>query len=405
MSTFHFLYHAEGGNSRKGAIRATNMTEARRLLSNKGITPITIKEDKRTWWEQIVQGNADVKEEDIVSFTQLFAGTLKVGMSIKDSLTILHKQVEHPRMQRAIGDLLQDLNGGAPLSVAFMKHLDIFPEYYPMLVKAGEASGDIAGVFEYIANYMERLATIKKEIYGIFTYPIVLGSMAFILLMAILFFVAPRFKGVFATVKASSLPIPTKMLFWASDMVIHNSIPMLILIGTAVGGIYFGRQTPKGREMFDTYMLSVPIFGQIIRQILVLRMVRGLDILINNKVPILQSLKVVEDSISNVVLKEILITMRRDISRGLPLSNALIANKHIISPIVSYTISMGEKSGNLGHSFSSISLYLDKEIGYNVKKVASKLDPMITGGMGIMVLYVVISIYLPIFDMMGKVAK
>ena len=153
-------------------------------------------------------------------------------------------------------------------------------------------------------------------------------------------------------------------------------------------------------KRFCHILLKNALTGEIATQIMLLRFLGAFDILINNKVPITQSLQVLDESTTNIKMKEIITDMRKDVARGLPLAGALVNNKEFVSPMVSYTISMGEKAGNLPLSLKRISAFMDKELTYSMKRLASKVEPFITFLLGMLVLFIAMAIYLPIFDLM-----
>jgi type II secretory pathway component PulF len=272
-----------------------------------------------------------------------------------------------------------------------------------MLLKAGEASGNLADVLEYLAAYLERINGLKKELIGVFIYPGIVLTLTCFLVTAILLFVAPTFKGVFAQSKLK-LPLPTQILFAMSDIVKNYYILILILIGLGVGFYFMLKRTKAGQKSLDRLTLNLPLIGPIIKETLMLRFVKTMDILVNNNVPILQALQILEEGTSNLCLKDIIIQMRRDVSKGLPIANALFDYQSIISPMVAYSVSMGEKSGRLGETLNRVGVFIDKNLVYAMKKLSSRLDPLLTMGLGGMVLFIALSIYLPMFDMIASAA-
>ncbi len=159
-------------------------------------------------------------------------------------------------------------------------------------------------------------------------------------------------------------------------------------------------KSKKGKLMIHKALYFIPLSGPIYKQVKLLKFLGCFEILVKNDVPITQSLIVLEDATENLRLKQIITDMRKDVARGLPLSGALVENKTIVPVMVSYTIAMGEKAGNLGESLSRITSFMDKELGHNMKKLSSRLDPIITLILGMIVLFIAIAIYLPIFDLM-----
>jgi type IV pilus assembly protein PilC len=394
-----FVYSADvKGKIVKKNIRAASISQARNFLKKKNIDVVSISEKKDSLYEKLFTDNT-VRPDDIVSFSQLFTGCIQTGLSIKDSLTILEKQVQNKRIQNAISTIITDITSGTSLSDAFANHPDIFPKYYPMTIKAGEASGNLADVLNYISDFMEKTNEIRKQIKSILTYPIAVSIIAGGLLIVIFIFVAPVFKEMFASSK-SPLPLPTIILFAISDALKAYGGIIASIIGTLIITFVGFKRTKKGKKIIDTKLLTLPVIGKLNREVILLGFLGNFEVLINNNVPILHALQVLEEGISNLAIKELVQNMRRDVSKGLPMSGPLLKNKHLISPLVAHTISTGEKAGTLGPSLKRITEYMNKEIVYTMKDFSSKMDPIITVSMGCIVLYIAISIYLPIFDMM-----
>ena len=227
MKTFNYTY-IEDGNIQEKKIRSNSIVQAKAFLKKKKITISSIKEIKKkpSLFEK------KITSEDIVSFTQLFAGSIESGLSIIEALNILEKQVTTVTFQNAILDIITNLENGNSLSDAFSK-VNIFPHFYPMLLKAGEASGNLEEVLNYIGHYLEKIDTIKKHIIGVITYPIIVSSISFLLLLLILAFVAPKFKDIFNT--SEQLPFLTFLLFFLSDLVLNYSkIITTIIIGFSI---------------------------------------------------------------------------------------------------------------------------------------------------------------------------
>ncbi|RAP31408.1 hypothetical protein DID78_01065 [Candidatus Marinamargulisbacteria bacterium SCGC AG-343-D04] len=398
MKTFIYVYKTADNKIVKKKLKASNLESANNFLKKKNITPISIKQERLKLIEQLTKPTT-VENDDIVAFSQLFAGCIQSGLNIKESLDLLSKQLKNALLTEKLSEIIIDIEGGAAISDSFSKHTDIFPKFYPMLLKAGEASGNLAEVLEYIANYLDKTNNLKKQIKSVLTYPAIVSVIGLGLLVVILIFVAPTFKDVFKS-SGKDLPGPTKLLFYMSDLVINNYNLILLIILSVLLTFYLIHKNPKGKRALDTLSLYLPISGDITKQILLLRFLGAFDILINNNVPITQALAVIEEATSNMRLKEIITEMRKDVARGLPISGALINNPKIVSPMVSYTISMGEKAGNLGVSLNRISSFIDKELTYSMKKLTSKLDPIITFFLGMIVLFIAMAIYLPIFDLM-----
>jgi type IV pilus assembly protein PilC len=401
MKHFTYVIRDKEGNERDGKIKANTIQQAKSFLKRKNLHVVSIKKEGTSLWKTLNEERT-VKEDDIVAFSQLFAGCIRSGLTIKETLSLLAKQIENALLKDKLNEIILDIEGGTPLSVSFGKHNDVFPSFYAMLLKAGEASGDLATVLEYLGSYLEKIADLKKEIKGVVTYPLIVSCVGLGLLNVILVFVAPTFKSVFSESK-KALPTPTVILFQLSDLVLHYKVVIIVFIISLISTIFVTYKMEKTKYYYHHFFLSAPLFGKLVKEVVLLRFLKAFDILVNNDVPILQALQVIEEGTGNLVLKKIIKQMRVDVSRGLPIAGKLVENKNVVPGMISYTVAMGEQSGNLGPTLTRISSFIDREITYTMKKFAGKIDPILTFGLGIMVLFIALAIYLPIFDMMSGV--
>ncbi|MFC1753333.1 type II secretion system F family protein [Thermoproteota archaeon] len=400
MKTFVYTFQSGPNKTEKGRVKANTLAQARSYLKQHKAIPLSLKEEREFFLFKLFK-ERKVKTDDIVVFSQLFASCIQTGLTLKDSLTLLSKQVESRLLRDRIAEIIVDIEGGQPISAAFANHTDVFPVFYPMLLKAGEASGDLAGILDYIGQYLERIATIKKELASVFTYPSIVAVVGMGLLSVILIYVAPTFKQVFAE-SSIALPLPTQLLFILSDILLKYLFHVFAIIGIIVSAFFIMKRTTRGKRLLHQFYIVTPMFGRLIKQALILRFLRAFEVLINNNVPILEALKVLEEGTENIPFKEIVKEMRLDVSKGLPISGPLLKHRTIFMPLISNSIAMGEKSGNLGLTLKRLSNFIDRELGFSLKKLSSRLDPALTMGLGLMVLFIALAIYMPIFDMMAR---
>jgi len=397
MKNFVYTINVKGKLSQRN-LRASNLAQAQTYLRRKNIDVITITEEKSALFSGLFQKKT-ISQDEVVSFAQLFSGCIQSGLTIKDSLTILEKQTQNKQLKLVITDVLNKISIGTTLSDAFAAHPDVFPQYFPFAIRAGEASGNLGEVLDYVSSYLDKVNELRKQLKGILTYPIVVSIMGALLLTVIFVFVAPTFKEIFTKSK-NPLPLPTMILFGVSDF-LKEYFPIVgIVIGIIVAGSMAFYKSKEGRLKFDTFILQAPLVGNMVRDILMMRFISTFEILINNGVPMLQTLQVLEDSTSNLALKAVVTEMRRDVSRGLSFSGPMLRKKEFFSPMILHTIAGAEKTGTLGPSLKRIATFSSKEIIYSIKSFASKVDPIVTTLLGLIILFVASSVYLPIFSMM-----
>ncbi|RAP33994.1 hypothetical protein DID80_07650, partial [Candidatus Marinamargulisbacteria bacterium SCGC AAA071-K20] len=182
MKIFIYTYQSSEGKKIESKVKATNVNEAKSYLRRKRIKIISIQEKKRSLLE-LLNEDRSVSQDELVTFSQLFSGCIRSGLTVKEALSLLSKQMDNTLLQNTISEILIDIEGGTALSASFSKQTSIFPKFYGMLIKAGEASGDLASVLEYLGNYLEKINDLKKELKSIFTYPAIVSFIGLCLLI------------------------------------------------------------------------------------------------------------------------------------------------------------------------------------------------------------------------------
>lgn len=398
-----FKYKGIGGKGGvvTGTVVAVSRIQAKRLLKENKVTVTSIKQQTEIDWTKMIYGE-QVPVTDLIMFTRLLSGALKNGMTLKEGLEVIYRQTKHPVMKNMVTGLLADVKSGVDLSEAVKKFPKIFPNYYAPLVQAGEEIGDLQGVLEQIGDYTEKVFDIKKQIKGMLSYPISVLVMGILLVVVILIKVIPTFEKTFAQMKGA-LPMPTVILQNISNFFTGNwqmILGVIVAIGVA-GFAYY--QVDKGKRFFAYVVLKIPLFGPIVTAMAIISFLKTMSTLVSNGVPIVQTLSIVEQSIGNLIIRNVVGEMRKNVVRGLPMSDPIKAHGKIFPPMVGYAVEMGEKSGNLADVLSKTAQFYDKQIMYELKDMAGKVNPILTGFIGGMVLWVALAIYLPMFQMMQGV--
>ena len=400
MDKFVYMAPSSTGDLQEKQIQAEDINQAKLFLKRQGIQYISIAKFKsKSNFLNMTIIPQSVKPQDIIAFSQLFSSVLEAGFSVKDSLSLLAKQLSHPVLIDCVNEILVSIQGGTVLSVAFAKHVPIFPSFYPAILKTGEASGDLAGVLKFVTEYLESVYDIQKELKGMLTYPIVVVSIAFLLVSLVVFFVAPTFKGFFSNSKFE-MPLPSKILFGTSDLFSNYGVVIFFALIFFVGLFILLYKTPSIKKRVHYYFMKLPLVGNIFRQMNIVQFLKIFNILITNKVPMLQTLSLIEQGTNNLYFRGIVSEMREDASKGLPVSSSLVIHSEVVPSIVSYAISMGEKSGTLSLTLSRMSTFSDRELLFLIKNLSAKVNPILTLLLGGVVIFVAMAIYMPLFKMM-----
>ena len=397
-----FVYSVRQANNLKkstGIIRAANLDQARTLLRGRSLVISSIKESKPSFWEQL--NTQKVSTNELITFLSLMEGALSSGLSVKETLTILQKQTQNKTLQHALEDILENIEEGSDLSVAFAKHEDIFPNYVSAMIRAGEASGMISDILRQLTFYMEKVFEMKKKIIGLFIYPGIVLSFAVILVGVMVTFVVPRFEKIFQQF-GTKLPPPTRILMALSHVVQSQPIVILAVIGAAILGCMTFYNSPGGKRICHHAILRMPLLGPFFINMYMIRIVQTLSILLRSGLPVLEALQIVQRAISNIPIGELITEMRARVIKGLTLSEPLIRAPHLIPPIVSYSVAVGEKNGNLPELLTNLSRLLERDLEHSMKRMASIIDPIMTMLIGGIVLFIALAIYLPVFDSMAS---
>lgn len=334
---------------------------------------------------------------EVIVFTRQLATLLKTGTSISTSLTTICVQTTNRRFRTILEDVTRSVHGGTSFSEALSKHPKVFSELFISMVKVGEAGGMLDAVLNRLATLGTQELEMQSRIRSALIYPIVLVIVAFIVVSFLVVGVLPKFAMVFRT-SGAELPLPTQIILGLSSILRRFWLLILILVGLALVWFrgYISRE--EGRFKFHSWLLRVPIFGELYNKIQVSRFTRILSVLISSGIPLLQALTVVEKTVTNVVIRRAIQNIRSAITEGHPLVNQFKASG-MFSPMVVQMISTGEKSGKLDQMLEEIASFYDPEIEYTIKNLTALLEPFMLLTMGIIVAFIALSVLLPIFNL------
>ena len=385
-----------------GVVRTATLDQARTLLRGRNLVVSHLKEAKPGVWEKLTAKKVDANE--IITFLSLMEGALSSGLSVKETLTVLQKQTQNPALNEVLQDVLESIEEGADLSASFAKHDNIFPSYFSPMVRAGEASGMLIEILRQMTYYMEKVTELKKKVIGMFIYPSIVLSFSLLLVGVMITFVVPRFEKVFAQLH-TKLPPPTQILIGLSNVVKRYPTQLMLGFVLAVLGALIFYRTPLGKRRCHYALLKFPLFGKFFVNLNMINIVQTLGILLRSGLPVLEALQIVQRSISNIPIRDLINEMRSRVIKGLTLSEPLIRASDIIPPIVSYSVAVGEKNGNLPELLTNLNRLLERDLDHTMKRVSAVIDPSLTMVIGGIVLFIALAVYLPIFDSMANLAQ
>lgn len=338
-----------------------------------------------------------LKKQEIIIFTRQLATLIRSGMPLLPALGTISEQTANKKFRVILDDVRQAVQGGASLSSALERHPSVFSELFVSMVKVGEAGGVMDQVLDRLAELGTQEMEISSRVASAMTYPVVLVLLSFLIVNFILVGVLPKFVMVFKASDAS-LPLPTQIVLLASTVL--RRFWWLILAG--LGALFFYLQgvvrTPAGRRRFHALLLRVPLFGDLYRKVQISRFCRTLSTLTASGVPMLQALSVVENTVTNEVIRRAIADIRAAITAGSSLVEPF-RQSGIFSPMVIQMVSIGEKSGQIDKMLDEVAQFYDPEIEYTIKNMTALLEPFMLLAMGLMVAFIALSVLLPIFNL------
>ncbi|HOS96183.1 MAG TPA: type II secretion system F family protein [Deltaproteobacteria bacterium] len=397
MGVFVWEGKLANGTIKKGEIEAADKAAAGMILKRQRIVPTKIKAKS----QEIVLFTKKIKTKEIVIFTRQFATMINAGLPLVQCLDILSSQQPNPSFKKVLSQIKQDVESGNTFADALAKHPKVFDSLYVNLVGAGEIGGVLDTVLNRLAVYMEKNENLKNKIKSAMTYPIIVLCVAFGVVAVLMIFVIPTFKDMFEQF-GSSLPGPTQLVVNLSNLFRQfwwGMVGIIIALIVALKWIYRQKQ---GRYYFDKMFLRLPIFGDLLKKVAVAKFTRTLGTMISSGVPIMDGLEITSKTAGNVIVEDAIRSVRTSISEGKSMSEPL-EQTGIFPGMVVQMIAVGEATGAMDQMLGKIADFYDEEVDVAVEALTSALEPMLMVFLGGIIGFVVVAMYLPIFQMASAV--
>ncbi|GAC1618258.1 MAG: type II secretion system F family protein [Candidatus Acidiferrum sp.] len=389
-----------GGNV-TGELVATSKSELQNLLRRQQITPSKMSEKGKEFNMPTFGGG--VKAKELAVFTRQFSVMIDAGLPLVQCLEILAGQQENQFFQKVLTATRSSVEGGATLSAAMRQHPKVFDALFVNMVEAGETGGILDTILQRLASYIEKNVKLQRAVKSAMVYPIGVLSIAGSVIILLLWKVVPIFATLFAGLGAE-LPLPTRIVISMSNFVGSIfGLLIVVVIVAAIFGIKFWYGTPQGRFVLDSILLKLPVLGLLLRKIAVARFTRTLGTLISSGVPILEGLDITAKTAGNAVVERALIQVRRALEEGKSLTEPL-KDSQVFPGMVTQMIAVGEQTGAMDAMLSKIADFYEEEVDAAVKDLLTALEPVMIVFLGLVVGGVVISMYLPLFSLIGKLA-
>ncbi len=392
-----YLYKAIGssGAISKGRLDATSREVAMAKIKDMGMFPTEVKEES-AFTKDITIGNP-VNSKDLTIFCNQFEAILKAGVTVLDGLYLLKDQTTKKYFKNVIGDLYAKVEQGEPLSVAMEAHPKTFPEIFRNMIKAGEASGNLEIAFNRMKSHFEKDYKLKQEVQKATMYPIIVGLIAIAVVVVLLVVVVPTFTSMFEQMGAE-LPVTTKILVAVSGFLATKWYIVIAVILAIVVTIMILNRMEGAVTFFSKLKLSLPVLGNLNKQIITARFARTTSTLLASGLSIIDTVDIVSKVVDNKYISGRLMEAKDQVSKGVPLSEP-IKTMGVFPPILTHMVKIGEDTGQLEPILDNIADFFEGEVESAVKQLTTILEPMVIVFLAVVVGFIVISIIQPMFGM------
>jgi len=390
----------ENGQTIEGSIEAPNENEVISNIKSQRYIPINIERDIEAD-AQIELFSKKVKKKDLAVYCRQFYTMLDAGLGIIKCLDILVVQTENKTLKNTTAQVSENVQKGLSLSESMGKHKDIFPLLLIAMVDAGEVSGSLDTILERMAVHFEKENKLENKVKSSMVYPAVLAFVSVAVVIFMLVAVLPTFVGMFEG-SGTALPGPTAFLIALSNSLRVHWYIYTGVVGLISMGIYTFKKSEEGQRFFDSMKLKIPIVKTTVIKLITARFTRTLSTLMSSGIPLIQALEVVGKVINNVIIQERLSAGIENIRKGVTLSRA-IKDVGIFPPMVDSMVKIGEESGSLDDVLYKTADFYDDEVETSLQQLVSLVEPLMIVVMAFMIGFIVIAMYLPMFDVMNTI--
>lgn len=395
MPAFVYKFNTKIGEQ-TGEVEADTLAQAEAIIKKLKITPTSVKQKPKDLLGGM--GEAQPTNKDIVIFVRQFATMINAGLPLVQCLDILASGATNKVFGRALVDIKGRVEQGDTFADALRRHPKIFDSLFCNMVEAGEVGGILDVILLRLAAYIEKAAALKSKVKGAMVYPVSIMVVAVAVVAFLLVFIIPSFATMFSEMGGRKLPAITISIIFLSDTLIHQWYIFIAGPAAVIFGLAKWYKTEKGQAVMDRVILKLPVAGILVKKVAVAKFTRTMGTLISSGVPIIEGLNITAKTAGNKVIETAIFEIIDDIKAGKGLAEPLRA-QGIFPPMVVQMIDVGEQSGALEVMLGKIADFYDAEVDDSVNALTAMLEPLLMVFLAVVVGYVVIAMYMPIFQM------
>jgi len=402
MSTYVFKALDLMGQQAKGEVEAESKQSVADQLKAKGLIVLDI-DDKRSSKEIELPWSNRVKLGDLSIMSRQLATMVSSGMTILRALYVLEAQTENPKLTEDLVSVRKDVEAGLPLSDALERHPKTFNPLYVSMTRAGETGGVLEESLIRIADQLEKEESLRRQVKSAMAYPTVIFSFAMIVMIGMVAFIVPVFAGVFKELGNAKLPVMTQFVMGISKVVTTQWYLLIAGTGLFVMGFIKWKKTPRGRSLWQRFLLRIPFkIGDIFQKVALARWSRTFSALMGAGVPLLQAIDITSQTAGNVVVEEAMSNVTESVKSGGTIAQPLM-DSPVFPSMVGHMVKVGEETGALTTMLTKIGDFYEDQVEASVKALTSILEPVMIVMVGGIVGFIVISMYLPLFSVYDQI--
>jgi type IV pilus assembly protein PilC len=399
MPNYSWKGRTRGGKTQEGVLVAESKESAIATLRKQQIIVTAVTEKGKEFALPKIGGGISSKE--IAVFTRQFSVMIDAGLPLVQCLEILGSQNDNRIFQKALFGVRQNVEGGSTLADALRKYPEAFDDLYCNMVAAGEAGGILDTILQRLSQYIEKIVKLRGAVRSALVYPIAVILIAVGVVWVILWKVIPTFATLFEGLGAS-LPLPTRITIMASNLIGAWWWVIILSVGLTVFTINRYHKTHKGRRHLDSIMLKLPVLGLVLKKIAVARFCRTLGTLVSSGVPILEGLEITARTSGNAIVEDAIMATRASVEEGKTIAEPL-RGTDVFPPMVVQMVAVGEQTGALEVMLSKIADFYEDEVDEATANMLALMEPVMILTLGIVIGGIVISMYMPMFDLISKI--
>jgi MSHA biogenesis protein MshG len=405
MSNFRYRGRSARGELITGRLEADNIDAVAVRLLNLGVTPLDISPAaaQGTSVQDLLQrlGAGRPSTADLVLFSRQMYSITKSGLPLLRGLRGLALSTHNALLRDALHDVLHSLESGRDFASSLARHPDLFSPLFISMVRVGESTGTLDNSFLRLCEYLAQDQDVQDRVKSAVRYPMIVVGVIGLAIAVITIFVIPNFAPLFK-VLGNDIPWPTRVIMGTSDTVRHHGVAIVVGMFLAIFAFKRHIGTEAGRYRWDRFKLRLPVLGELLHLSILSRVTRSLSISLEAGLPMIQALTLLARSAGNEYLSERLLRLRDAVERGEALSHAA-GGAGIFTPLVLQMLLVGEETGELTRLLEEVSGYYQREVDFRLRNLTAMLEPMLIIGVGGMVLILALGVFLPMWNMIGKV--